>query len=247
MIIYDHPSTNWVTLEGGDASNMVPDRARTWYFIRDMDENLEHHFSLVIDCAKGAALMTQTTYKVKVLATAHQRFGNKELAKLMFENIKAVVKPEYTKQEVTFAIELQKNAGLPVKGLEYPLELASPKTFMASFNDVGDVSLITPYASLRFPVRVPGSTSHTWPVVSSGCSFFVHKGMTAGAKVVCFTSYYLLTKPEVLEKIRAEFELLTKERLCRSFLLDEAGPPLGTNASLMEKYRREMEKLYIES
>jgi aminobenzoyl-glutamate utilization protein B len=52
--------THWVTLHSGDAPNVVPDRAATWYFIRDLDENLEALVAWVKGCAEGAALMTQT-------------------------------------------------------------------------------------------------------------------------------------------------------------------------------------------
>lgn len=41
--------THWVTLEGGEAPNVVPDRASTWYYVRDIDENVEHHFQWVLD------------------------------------------------------------------------------------------------------------------------------------------------------------------------------------------------------
>jgi len=30
-----------------------PDRASTWYFTRDLDENVENNFKWVLDCAKG--------------------------------------------------------------------------------------------------------------------------------------------------------------------------------------------------
>jgi aminobenzoyl-glutamate utilization protein B len=240
--------THWVTLEGGEAPNVVPDRASTWYFIRDLDENLERHFSWVVDCAKGAALMTQTTFEVKVLTAIHQRFSNKALAELMFENIQMVGKPVYTEKEENYARELQKNNGFPVVGLDYPMKLTNPETepFRASSSDVGDVTLVAPTASLRFPVRIPGSHSHHWTVTSSACTSFAHKGITAGAKVAALTAYDLLTQPERLDQIRSEFESLSKERPYKSFLPDEAEPPLGWNTGLMEKYRPEMEKFYIE-
>lgn len=239
--------THWVTLEGGEAPNVVPDRATTWYFIRDIDENLGKHFSWVVDCARGAALMTQTLYEVRILTAIHQRFSNKALAELIFEKIKTVGRPKYTKGEETFAKALQENAGFPIKGLDYPLELVNTETkeFWAISSDVGDVTLVAPTASMRFPVFVPGSHSHHWTVVSSAATSIAHKGITAGAKVAVLTAYDLLTNQELLTKIRAEYNELSKERPYESFLPDDVEPPLGFNAELMGKYRGIMEKFYI--
>jgi aminobenzoyl-glutamate utilization protein B len=240
--------THWVTLEGGEAPNVVPDRSSTWYFIRDMDENLEKHFQWVMDCVKGAALMTQTTYEVKVLTAIHQRFSNRALAELIFENMKAVGRPQYTAEEEAFARALQKNNNLPEVGMDYPVDITSPETpdvFQAGSSDVGDVTLVAPTATLRFPTRVPGSISHHWSVAASGTTSIAHKGITLGAKVVALTAFDLLTRPDLLARIRAEFEELSRKRPYKTFLPDEAEPPLGWNTALMEKYRKTMEEFYI--
>jgi aminobenzoyl-glutamate utilization protein B len=239
--------THWVTTEGGEAPNVVPDRASTWYYIRDLDETVEGNFKWALDCAKGAALMTQTTYEVKVIAAVHQRFCNKALAELVFENIKAVGRPEYTEKEEAYARALQEAAGFPVKGMDYPLQLTSPATepLKGGSSDVGDVTLVAPTVSMRYPARVPGSPSHHWTVVSAGATSIAHKGITAGAKVSAFSAYEMLTNPSVLAKIRDEFEKLAKERPYRPFLPDGAQPPFGLNTALMEKYRGAMEKFYI--
>ncbi|MFC1899803.1 amidohydrolase, partial [Chloroflexota bacterium] len=67
----------------------------------------------------------------------------------------------------------------------------------------------------------------------------------AGAKVACFTAHDLITKPKLLEKIKKEFGELSKERPYKSFLPEDAEPPLGWNAALMAKYKSEMENHYI--
>jgi len=240
--------THWVTLEGGEAPNVVPDRSSTWYFIRDIDENLEGRFDWVMDCAKGAALMTQTTYEVKVLTAIHQRYSNKALAELLFENIKAIGKPEYTDEEEAFAKALQESIGLPTEGLDYPLELINAESvpYRGGSSDVGDVTLVAPCATLRFPARMPGEfPGHHWTIATCGISSYAHKGITAGAKVACCTTYDLLTRPELLAEMKNEFEELSREWPYRTFLPDDAKPPLGWNTSLMAKYRAEMEKLYI--
>jgi aminobenzoyl-glutamate utilization protein B len=240
--------THWVTLEGGEAPNVVPDRASTWYFIRDLDENVEKNFRWALDCAKGAALMTQTTYEVKTLGAIHQRFPNKRLAELVHENMKAVGKPAYTKEEEEFARALQTEAGYPVVGMEYPLKIVSPESepLRGGSSDVGDVTLVAPTVTLRFPVRVPGSPSHHWTVVAAAKTSIAHKGITAGAKVLALSAFDLLTDAAVLAEIREEFAGLTARRPYISFLPEGAQPPLGFYTELMGKYRPAMEKFYLD-
>jgi aminobenzoyl-glutamate utilization protein B len=240
--------THWVTLEGGEAPNVVPDRASTWYFIRDLDENVEKNFKWALDCAKGAALMTQTTYEVKTLGAIHQRFPNKLLAELVFEHMKAVGRPSYTAEEETFARALQTEAGYPVVGMEYPVKIVSPESepLRGGSSDVGDVTLVAPTVSLRFPTRVPGSPSHHWTVVAAAKTSIAHKGITVGAKVLALSAYDLLTDSKALAKIREEFAALKVKRPYKSFLPEGAEPPLGFYTELMGKYRPAMEKFYLE-
>lgn len=239
---------HWVTLEGGEAPNVVPDRSSTWYYVRDVDETVENNFKWVLDCAKGAALMTQTTYEVKLVAAVHQKFLNKQLAELIFENMKAVGSPEYTKEEETYARDLQESEGFAVKGMGYSPELSTKESappFKGGSADTGDVTLVAPLAYVRYPVRVPGSFSHHWTVVSTGATSVAHKGIVVGAKVVAFTAFDLLTNPDVLAKVRAEFEELARKRPYKSFLPDDAKPPFGINSQLMERYREALQPFYI--
>jgi aminobenzoyl-glutamate utilization protein B len=239
---------HWVTPEGGKAPNVVPDRATTWYIVRDLDENLEEVRDWVLDCAEAAAKMTRTTSNVQLQAAVHQRFSNRSLAELIFENMNAVGRPEYTKAEEDFARALQENAGLPVIGLDYPIKITCPETepFRGGSSDVGDVTLVAPTVSFRFPARIPGVRSHHWTVVAGGATSFAHKGITTGAKVAALTAFDLMTKSEALQKIRSEFEELAGERPYKSFLPEDAKPLLGWNREQMERYRKEMEQHYLE-
>jgi len=51
---------HYVIIEGGEAPNVVPDRASVWYFVRNTDERIEEMYEKVINCAKAAALATGT-------------------------------------------------------------------------------------------------------------------------------------------------------------------------------------------
>ncbi len=219
---------HWATRSSGEVPNVVPDRASTWYLIRDLDENLEAMVSWVRECAEGAALMTQTRHAIRVLSAAHQRFYNRMLAEIIFRNIQAIGKPAYTDREEAFARELQKNEGYPVKGMEYPLALvdAEKDEFRGSSSDVGDVCLVVPTGLVSMPVWVPGSPAHHWTVTSAAATSIAHKGITAGAKAVVFTVSDLLADVKHIRRIKEEFAELTRRRPYRPFLPDEAEVPI---------------------
>jgi len=57
---------HYVIEEGGMQPNIVPDYARSWYFIRAPErEQVDHLYDWVLKIAEGAALMTQTELKVE--------------------------------------------------------------------------------------------------------------------------------------------------------------------------------------
>jgi aminobenzoyl-glutamate utilization protein B len=238
---------HWVTTAGGEAPNVVPDYAATWYFVRDTDKNVEADFKWVMDCAAAAAQMTQTTYKMNVMTAIHQRYSNKGMAELLFENMKAVGKPEYTKEEVAWAKSLQKSYGLPEIGLNYDIKLEKPETkFSGGSSDVGEVTMLAPCATIRYPTRAAGEfPAHHWTVTTCGISTIAHKGITAGAQVAALTTFDLLTQPDLLAKIQKEFAASAKKNPYHSYLPADATPPLGFNAALMAKFLPEMEKHYL--
>ena len=47
---------HYVVIDGGEAPNVVPDKARVWYYVRNTDERLEDMYKRVVDCAKAGAL-----------------------------------------------------------------------------------------------------------------------------------------------------------------------------------------------
>ncbi|MBM3334053.1 amidohydrolase, partial [Candidatus Sumerlaeota bacterium] len=101
---------HYVILEGGEAPNVVPDKASVWYFLRSSDEQLEDMYKRVINCAKGAALATGADLaEVRCLSGAHQSHHNKAMAELFQQNIELVGMPKWTKEEQSFARALQKS------------------------------------------------------------------------------------------------------------------------------------------
>lgn len=239
---------HYVIIEGGEAPNVVPDRASVWYFVRNSDGRLEEMYERVVNCAKAGALATGTELaNIRVLAAVHQRHANKAAAELFQKNIELVGMPEWSEEEQAFAKALQKELGRPERNMPTNVgKLREPgRTFVGGgSSDVGDVTLIAPTATIRFPGQVPGAIGHHWSSVACNFGSTAWKGLNAGAKAMAASAVDLLTKPEELKKLRDEFEAYAKTHPYKPFLPQDAEPPLDLNAELMKKWRPLMEKFY---
>ena len=236
---------HWVTTFGGNTPNTVPEKASTWYYLRGLDEDIESMVNWLESCARGASMMTQTTYETRVLSAVHQRFYNQTLARLLYNNMEKVGKPIYTAEENRFALDLQKESGLPETGMEYPIALinAEDDELRASSSDMGDVCLVVPTGQISIPVWVPGVPAHNWAAAASGSTSIAHKGISAAAKAIVLTITDLLADQGGIEQVKEEFEQLKKKRPYRSFLPPNAVPPFGFYSKMMEEYREQLQTL----
>ena len=241
---------HYVILEGGEAPNVVPDKASVWYYVRHSDEQIEAMYERVLNCAKAGALATGTELlPPRFIAAVHQQHSNKAAAELYQKNIELVGMPAWTDEENTFAKALQKELkakeeGMPVKVT--PLREPRENSTGGGSSDVGDVTLVAPTATILFPGQVPGTIAHHWSSVSCNFGSTAWKGLNAGAKAIAASAIDLLTRPEELKKLRTEFEAYTKTTPYKSFLPADAKPPLSINEELMKKWRPLLEKAEVE-
>jgi len=241
---------HYVIPDGGEAPNVVPDRAKVWYFVRHSDDKLLETFERVVNCAKGAALATGTELaEIRVLAAAHQSHHNKALAELAMKNIQRVGMPQWSEEDHQFARALQKELGASPTGMPTKVgTLQKPATVFVggASSDHGDVTLLAPTATIRFPGIVPGAHGHHWSTVASGFGSGAWKGINAGAKAMAATALDLFTQPDVASAIRKEFEDYSAKHPYQSFLPPDARPPLDFYDKLMSLYRPMMEPFYLD-
>ncbi|MCX6562716.1 MAG: amidohydrolase [Candidatus Aminicenantes bacterium] len=240
---------HYVITEGGQAPNVVPDRASVWYYVRNSDERVEEMFERVLSCAKAGALASGTELlPPRFIAAAHQTHSNKAAAELIQKNIELVGMPVWTEEENAFAKALQKELKAREEGMPTKVDnLRTPSgvSFGGGSSDVGDVTLVTPTASIRFPGQVPGAIGHHWSSVACNYGSTAWKGLNAGAKAIAASAVDLMTKPEELKKLRIEFEEYAKKFPYKPFLPADAKPPLDLYEELMKKFGPMMEKYEI--
>jgi aminobenzoyl-glutamate utilization protein B len=235
-----------VVTNGGIQPNVIPDLAQTWWWVRDANmPDAVQTFEKLVNVAKGAALMTGTTQDYQIIAAGWPQLGMKAIAEAVQGHIDKVGMPRWSEDEQRFAHEFQKSAGRPEVGLKTAVTPLGGRQQGYASNDNGDVSWTVPAGLLAFPAIVPGITIHEWHAAITPTSTIAHKGMVAGAKVLAASILDLLTRPDILQKARAEFDAQLKQTPYFAVLPPDAKPPLDLNKAVMDRYRPEMRKFYL--
>jgi aminobenzoyl-glutamate utilization protein B len=241
---------HYVIDNGGGAPNVVPEKASVWYFLRGSDERMAEMFERVLNCAKAGALATGTTLaEVRVIAATHQAHHNQTLAELIDENIRLIGMPEWSPAENEFAVRLQGEMDAKPDGMPAQIDRIGkpgPVFTGGASSDHGDVTLVVPTATVRFPGKVPGVRGHHWSTVACGFGSAAHKGLNAGAKAMAATAMDVLTRSDVRDAIREEFTAYSKTHPYKSFLPEDARPPLDINEELMKRFAPLLERFQFE-
>jgi aminobenzoyl-glutamate utilization protein B len=254
---------HYVITNGGDQPNVVPPNAAVWYYFREADyDHIMNLWRIGDNMAKAAALMTDTTYTSRVLGTAWPGHFNVPIAEDMYQNIKNVGLPQWSDDDQKLAKALQKELGVPVRGLASKLpELqkpkaeedtdaeggSSPQPAGGGSDDIGDVSWVVPTVTLRYPSNIPGGPGHNWANAISMATPIAHKGVVAGAKVQAMTMLDILLHPELVQKAWDYFHnVQTKTVKYTSLLRPDDQPAVWLNLKTMEQYRPRMKDLYYD-
>lgn len=192
-------------------ANIVPPYAETNYFIRSNKwERTQDASERVDNCAKGAALMTGTRVEIERVTCNKEMKVNRTLAEIFYEEMEKIPVPRYTEDELGFAAEIGKSAGLNgatpqemFTGLE-PLE--DEPVPLAIGTDVSDVSHTVPTVMLSAACMCRGTPLHHWAAAAQAGMSIGWKGMLYAAECMYAGAYRLLKAPELLEKAWEEME-----------------------------------------
>ena len=240
----DKARIHYALIDGGGISpNVVQAKAKVRYVVRDettpkMMELLER----VKEIAKGAALMTQTKVKTKILAGVSNLLYNETLGNIMQGNLDQLGAPEFSKEEHLYAKKYQdtltrkdiesaySHAGIDlVEGqvLAETVVAGDVKPVdMGGSTDVADVSWVVPTVSLWGANYAIGTPFHSWQMTAQGKSSIAIKGMTHAAMVMAATGSDLILNKNILDDAWSEHhKTIEKEGYMLPISLS-ASPPI---------------------
>jgi aminobenzoyl-glutamate utilization protein B len=240
-----------IITNGGDQPNVVPSKASIWYYFRQITyPQIMDLYAKANRIADGAAMMTGTTVKRKVLGTAWPRHFNKPMALATYNNILKVGLPSWTKEDQDLAKALQENVHTEVKGLAMKLDsLESPSDHPVSggSDDIGDISWKLPTITLTYPANIPGLQGHHWSEAVAMATPIAHKGVISGAKVEALTLIDLLTNPNLVKQSSDYFKnVQTKDIKYVPMVGKEDKPAIYLNKEIMDTYRPLMKPFYYD-
>ena len=240
----DKARIHYAIIDGGGISpNVVQAKAKVRYVVRDettpkMMELLER----VKEIAKGAALMTQTKVKTKILAGVSNLVYNETLGNIMQGNLDQLGAPEFSKEDLLYAKKYQdtltrkdiesaySHAGIDlVEGqvLAETVVAGDVKPVdMGGSTDVADVSWVVPTVSLWGANYAIGTPFHSWQMTAQGKSSIAIKGMTHAAMVMAATGSDLILNKTILDDAWSEHnKTIEKEGYMLPISLS-ASPPI---------------------
>ncbi|HHW26589.1 MAG TPA: amidohydrolase [Firmicutes bacterium] len=214
---------HYVITNGGSQPNVVPAKATAWFYVRaPQQEEVEALYQRVLNCAYGAAQMTETKCEVELLDAIYNVIPNTVLENVLDEAMQRVGPPVFGEEELKFAEELVKTFEPGTKeaffkDAQVPEEVKSqlinntlvprPDTpdEPKGSTDVGDVSWCCPTAQFTTACNALGTPGHSWQYTAQAGMGIGHAGMIAAAKVMAEAGFEILTSPDIIAKAKEEF------------------------------------------
>lgn len=213
--VTDDVRLHYTITDGGQAPNIVPDKASVWYYVRALSrEAVEDTYARLIKVAEGAAHMTETEVEVDYQGGCYNTLQNKVLAELIHETMEEIDRPEYTKEELDFAEELDKGVSNKVffpgasldKGHIHQDVLPITDRDAYGSTDVGDVQHIAPGVFFMTATSNIGAAGHSWHNTACAGNSIGQKGMIYASKVMANAGIKLIEDQSILEQAKAEFD-----------------------------------------
>ena len=221
---------HYVITNGGEAPNIVPDKASVYYYLRHPNAAvLKDLLKRTLAAAEGAAMGTGTTVSHRFISGVYSILCNENLARLAQRNLEKVGGITLTNEEKAYFAELWRNAGKTGEpdfskfGSVVPLQEKFTTTGGSS-DDTGDVAQVVPLC--RVETCVSPMAWHTWHFASIGGTTIGTKAMMVAAKTICLTFIDLYKNPKELKKIRDEWEAVQGKDYKYECLVGNAPPAL---------------------
>ena len=224
-----------ITDAGGASPNVVQGRAEVVYLVRSQRlHDLEDIKNRVVDCARGAAIMTGTEMEMEFVKGCSNVLPNFVMEEALIESMTEISVPSYTQEELALAKSLHDALESPETTLDKITRLCSSETregilahqgeplytFIAPHTpsdtpiipvstDVGDASWCAPTSQVSCAAWAADTPAHSWQAVSIGKSSVAHKAMLLAAKTIALTGAKLMTDEKLLSRAKAEHKRRT--------------------------------------
>ena len=256
--IIEKARIHYVIEAGGGQPNVVPDYARSWFYVRAPErDQVEHIYKWILRIADGADLMAETTHKVDFLTGIYNLLPNRTLGELVAANMRDIGPPEYTEQELEFAKKIGETVSKEQKR-DSLIQVNLPKwerymdtdivqevfdawddgMVMTGSTDVSDVSWKMPTMEFGTATFVLGTPGHSWQSVACCGMSIGHKSLIFAAKTIAGVVLELINKPEMLTKAQYEFKERLRGRAYVPPIPRDVQPPLEVAKEAAESVSR---------
>ena len=218
---------HYVTTNGGEAPNVVPDFAEAYYYVRHTDPAIvKSVMERVKKAAEGAAIATGTTVDFEATGGVYSMLGNDSLADVMHRNLAAVGGVTWSAEESRWA-----DAIAPTLPTRRPFASAAEVRPISDGDgggstDVSDISWVTPTVGMVTATWVPGTPAHSWQAVAASGMSIGAKGGVVAAKALALTAADLFRSPEVLAAAKAELLRKRGPDFRYQAMVGDRAPPL---------------------
>ncbi|MFF3054794.1 hypothetical protein [Streptomyces sp. NPDC057909] len=149
----------------------------------------------------------------RITSACWNQLPSKSLAELLHENMTQIGPPAFTDEAHALAKELQESLGPPAVGMHDKVGALTPPNpvFMGGGStDVADIGWNVPTVLMGAALAPIGTKMHTWSAAACAAAAPGQAAVPAAAKYLAATAVDLLTQPERLKVIKAEFAERTK-------------------------------------
>lgn len=170
--------------EGGQAANIVPDRAIAQFYVRANERAyLDEVVEKVKNIARGAALMTGAEVEISNYELSYDNMiTNKALSRAFTDNLK-----------LTGINDIR------------------PSSKDYGSIDMGNVSHVVPAIHPYISIGSTDIIGHTKQMADATITQQAHQAMLKGIEALAFTGYDIITDSRLLQEIKAEFKTSLSE------------------------------------
>lgn len=219
---------------GAEFANIVPDKTVVQLYGRFSTLDVSKDaYERINDAAEGCAQATGTTVEREIITYTHNKIPNKALAEVVHNNLEHYGAPDFSNNEQEFVKEMQKNANLEQVGIRTDIDPFGPcETIIC---DTSEFSWNAPYATFWLAMG-PTSGWHNWMVTACAGNSIGQKTMDRASQIMSASAIDLIMKPEIIKKAKEEWKERMGENTYESLMPKDHKPPLGANATVMNKY-----------